>query len=237
MRSRNGLGEQQWVDEASLSQFLSKVFLVMFGGLMLTGLTGYIVAQTPALAMLFLGNTFVFIMLAVTTLGLVAATTYAVERLSPLASKVLFIVYSFVNGLTFSIYFIAYDLGDMAIAFLLTGGLFALMSCIGFKTKKDVTKLGSLSIIALVGLLFATIINIFLGNTLLDIMLSAAIILVFMGLIVYDTKMLKDLYITAKGDEDRLGTLAIRGALSLYLDFINIFIRVLRVVARARSRR
>jgi FtsH-binding integral membrane protein len=157
-----------------------------------------------------------------------------IKKMSSQTATAIFIIYSILTGFVFSGLFLIYTAGSLASTFLITGGMFAVMSIYGWTTGNDLTKLGSLLIMLLIGLIIASIVNIFLGSTMLYWISTYVGIFIFTGLIAYDTQKIKDMgaHVEEGTEEHRKG--AIIGALSLYLDFINLFLMLLRIFGSKR---
>jgi hypothetical protein len=162
-------------------------------------------------------------------LALVWTLSAAIQKIGPLAAACLFFLYSAVNGLTFSIIFLAYTQQSIMATFGVTGGMFAGLSLFGYVTKKDLTAMGSFLFAALIGLVLAMLVNLFLHNGLMDLILSALGVVIFSGLTAYDTQKIK-----AMNTGGEAMNLAVYGALALYLDFINLFLSLLRFMGRRR---
>ena len=164
-------------------------------------------------------------------LGIVFGLSWAIERISATTAGMLFFVYSALTGFTFSIFFLVFSLGSIAAAFLSTAGVFGAMTIYGLTTKTDLTKMGSYLMMGLIGLIIASVINIFLGSGPLDFIISIFGVLLFTGLTAWDTQRIAAMAATRKMKVDSDDTLkfSIMGALTLYLDFINLFIFMLRI--------
>ena len=164
-------------------------------------------------------------------LGIVLGLSWAIERISATTAGMLFFVYSALTGFTFSIFFLVFSLGSIAAAFLSTAGVFGAMTIYGLTTKTDLTKYSSYLMMGLFGLIIASIINIFLGSGPLDFIISIFGVLLFTGLTAWDTQRIAAMAATRKMKVDSDDTLkfSIMGALTLYLDFINLFIFMLRI--------
>ena len=164
-------------------------------------------------------------------LGIVLGLSWAIERISATTAGMLFFVYSALTGFTFSIFFLVFSLGSIAAAFLSTAGVFGAMTIYGLTTKTDLTKMGSYLMMGLFGLIIASVINIFLGSGPLDFIISIFGVLLFTGLTAWDTQRIAAMAATRKMKVDSDDTLkfSIMGALTLYLDFINLFIFMLRI--------
>ncbi len=214
-----------------LQRVFSKIFLWMAFGLAITFATGYIVSQNPNMFDSVFGSKSTRIILLIVELGLVFALSFFLKKLSPLAAKFCFIIYSFVTGLTFSVYFVAYKIDSIIFVFGITGVLFLIFALMGMFTKKDLTKLGTILLMALIGIVICSIINIFLQNEGFDLGLCIVGVIIFLAYIAYDIQMIKR-NMDCNLEEDKL---VIFGALQLYLDFINLFIRLLRLFGNSKD--
>jgi len=199
--------------------------------LLITALTALGVVNTPFFYQLISTGTFWILLVA--ELILVFVLSARVHKMSLATATTLLIIYSILNGATLSIIFWAYSIGSIAKAFFITTGMFAVMAFIGATTRRDLTKMGSFLLMALIGLIIATLVNIFLHSSGLDWIISIVGVLLFTGLTAYDVQLVKrlalenDLY-----DDTQMGRLAVISALSLYLDFINLFLYLLRFFNR-----
>lgn len=215
------------------NRFLVKVYAWMFAALLTTG----IVATFSAASGLIIGliSTFgmgAIIAIVVVQLIMVIALSGWVKKMSAVVAMVVFFLYAALNGLTFSLFFLIYTPGSILNVFFITAGLFAFMSVYGFITKKDLTSMGNMLIMALLGIIVAGIINIFLKNAMMDFIITVVGVLVFVGLIAYDTQKIKNMNIIGNEGTDEDTKEAIVGALTLYLDFINLFIKLLRLLGK-----
>ena len=206
-----------------MNKVFSKVFMWMFIGLLVTFATGYIVsANENMLYNVFKGGTYFILVIVEIVLVLVLAAR--IQKMNPTTAKILFILYSFVTGLTFGSIFVVYKLSAIMLVFLITSIMFGLFALIGAFTNINLTKLGTILFMALIGVILCAIINIFLHNSAFDMAISCVSVLIFLGFVAYDIQKIKVWSETM--DEDRL---AILGALELYIDFINIFLDLLRL--------
>jgi uncharacterized protein len=198
------------------------VYAWMGGGLALTALVSLITASSPALLQAILGNRILFYALIFGELGLVVAISGAINRISASTASLLFLAYAALNGLTMSTIFVAYTSSSIASTFIVTAGMFGAMSMYGYLTKSDLTSWGSFLFMGLVGVVIASLVNIFLNSPMISWVLSICGVIVFTGLTAYDTQRIKNQgYTGLKG--------AVLGALTLYLDFINMFLSMLRL--------
>ncbi len=216
--------------------FLRGVYLWMCIGLLITGYIAHLVASSPALLNLFLGNQVLFIGLIIGELVLVVTISGAIHRLSATMATALFVLYSSLNGITLSSIFLIYTQASIVKTFLICSSMFGAMSIYGFTTSKDLTSWGSFLFMGLIGVIIASIINIFFPSTQFEFAISIMGIIVFVGLTAYDTQKLK--IMGQDAPLDRKGTLqkgTILGALTLYLDFINLFLLLLRFFGQSRD--
>lgn len=215
---------------AAFPALMRKVYLWMTMALVITGITAYGVATTPGIVMAILTNQILFFGLIIAELGLVIALTAALRRLSLTVATLMFVLYSVINGATLSLIFLVYTASSITNVFFITAGTFAVMAFIGYTTKKDLSSLGRILMMALIGLIIATIVNLFLKSTGLDLIVSYIGVLVFVGLTAYDSQKIKQMLMTADEEDDTAQKLALIGALSLYLDFVNLFLYLLRIL-------
>jgi hypothetical protein len=193
-------------------------------GLGITGLVAWLVSQSPEALSVVVGNRVVFYVLLFAQLGLVFAFSSVAARATTAVAATMFFVYAAITGLTFSVIFLLYTSSSIASTFLVTAGTFAGISVFGAVTKRDLSGIGRFALFALIGLIIASVVNIFLHSAALMWLTTFAGILIFAGLTAYDTQKLKAMYAAGAG-----GNLALRGALILYLDFINMFLFLLRL--------
>lgn len=210
-----------------LSMVMRKVYGRMFLALVVTALTSLYVASSPAILSVVLGNRAVFFGLMIAELAVVFVVSGMLNKLSTTTATLLFYLYAVLNGVVFSSIFVVYDLGSIAYTFFITAGVFGAMSVYGMVTKNDMTKFGSYCIMGLFGLIIASVVNIFVASSTLDWIISLFGVALFIGLTAWDTQKIKNAaYVT---DLSQTGKLATIGALSLYLDFINLFLYLLRI--------
>ncbi len=215
--------------------FIHKVYGWMCGGLVVSALVSLWVVVTPSIAQIIIGNEFVFYGLLIAELVAVIFLARKVHTISSSVSAVVFILYSALNGLTLSVIFFVYTFGSILEVFLLTAGMFGVMSLYGFLTKRDLTTMGNLVVMALFGLVAALLINLFLRSSIMDFILACIGVVIFVLLTAYDTQKLKWLYALGQTEgADGEKKEAINGALTLYLDFINLFLSLLRIFGRRR---
>jgi FtsH-binding integral membrane protein len=174
------------------------------------------------------------IILFVAELGLVWVISASVNKIGAGAATVLFLIYSALNGLTLSVIFVIYTLPSVGGAFVVTAGMFGAMSLYGYVTKRDLTALGSILFMALIGLILASVVNMFWANSTLYWLVTYGGVLIFVGLTAYDTQKLRYIANQTSGNPALASRLAISGALILYLDFINLFLLLLRILGKER---
>ena len=211
--------------------FFRTVYSWMFGGLLLTAFAATWVATSPALQNIVLANPIVFIILCVAEIGIVFYAGTALQRLTPAAAASLFLVYSLLTGLTLSVVLFIYTKAAIFEAFAVTAGMFGAISIYGRVTKRDLTSWGAFFFMGVVGLLLAMVVNMFVHSTALDMAISTIAVFVFVGLAAYKTQALKAWAHAGGGQSE---TLAIYGALSLYITFINLFLHILRLFGSRR---
>jgi FtsH-binding integral membrane protein len=214
---------------------LRRVYVWMTLGLLVTAGTAAFVSVSPLFQVL-AGQPLVFLGLLIAELGLVFGLAWGIKRLSPATAMLMFFLYAILNGLTLSVLFVVYTLGSVASTFVATAALFGVMSILGYTTKMDLSRMGSFLFMGLIGLLIAMLVNMFWANTILGGIITFAGILIFLGLTFFDTQRIKRMTATAlqQGDENVQARMGILGALSLYLDFINLFLFILRLGGRRR---
>ncbi len=219
--------------ESTVASAIRKVYLWMTFALIISGLSAWLVASNETYFAALMGNNILFWGLIITEIVLVFVISAAINRLSPLVATLLFILYSIVNGVTLSYIFVVYELSSVASIFFITAGTFAAMAVIGYTTKKDLTSFGRFLWMALIGLIIALVVNIFLKSGVMATIISAVGVLIFVGLTAYDTQVIKGMIQNANGNEELLNKIGIIGALTLYLDFINIFLHLLELFGKS----
>jgi uncharacterized protein len=205
--------------------FIRSVYAWMFGGLLLTATASWWVVSSEAMQQLIFGNRAMMWVLMLAEIGLVMFLSFRITKMSPGAAASTFLVFSLLNGLTLSSIFFVYTRGDIFQAFGTAAGMFGAMSIYGMVTKRDLTSWGSFFFMGLIGIIICSVINIFLHSSALGFAISFIGVFVFLGLTAYDTQKLKA-YATAPELRENL---AVYGALALYLDFVNLFLMLLRL--------
>jgi FtsH-binding integral membrane protein len=219
-------------DEAARA-FLQRVYLFMSLGLAATGLVALAMVSSPAALAFVFGNRLVFMGLMIAELLLVVAFVPVANRVSASAAGAMFFGYAALSGVTFSVIFLRYTMGSIGSTFVISGGMFAALSAYGALTKRDLSSIGSFCFMGLIGLVIASVVNIFLGSSMLYWLTTFVGVIVFTGLTAYDTAKIKELGAqVGSGEAHTKG--ALQGALVLYLDFINLFLMLLRIFGRRR---
>lgn len=229
VRSR---GEAAHLD-MGLRSYMQKVYNFMAMGLILTGLVSYIVPQSPELVQALYFSPLKWIVMFA-PLGMVFFLSYSVQKLSYSATQLLFWAYSALMGLSLGFIFLVYTNQSIARVFFIASAMFLSMTLYGYTTKKDLTSMGSFMFMGLIGIVIASLVNIFFQSSGLHFVISILGVIIFTGLTAYDTQTIKDNYYNSVAGES-LGKLAIMGALTLYLDFINLFISLLRLFGDRRD--
>ncbi len=218
----------------AISSFFTKVYTWMTLGLALTGFIASYVAANPALTQALLANQTYFFILIIATLGLVMGISWGINKISAATATALFLLYAALNGVLFSTIFLVYTGESIALVFFITAGTFGVMSVYGFITKTDLTRVGQIAFMGLIGLIIASIANWFFKSPALSYILSYVGVAVFVALTAYDTQKLKAIATKVSEGSEGFAKASILGALTLYLDFINLFLFLLRIFGRRR---
>ena len=211
-------------------QSVTRAFVWMTLGLAITGLTALFVADSNLIEVIFSSGS--FWMLVIAELAVVWFLSSRIMKLSMPVATVAFAVYSLLNGVMLSPIFLVYTGESIASTFFITAGTFAAMAIFGYTTKRDLSSRGSYLMMGLIGLIIASLVNMFVGSSLLMWVISYLGVLIFVGLTAYDTQRIKEMIAQSVGDEEQTKKVALLGALNLYLDFINLFIYLLRLFGR-----
>ena len=224
------------VDDIAAEQqrFMVRVYNWMTTGLGITGMVAYTVADTPSLTEMIFGNSLISIGLIIVQIGLVFWLASRVMQMSVQQATGIFLLYAALTGVTFSAVFLTYTASSITSTFLVTAGTFGAMSFYGYTTKKDLTSWGSFLFMGLMGIIIASLVNMFLQSEAMNWVITYAGVLIFVGLTAYDTQKIKEMNILGNEGTDEDTKEAIRGALSLYLDFINLFLMLLRIMGDRR---
>ena len=215
--------------------FVHRVYAWMTGGLVVTALVALVTAATPAIQEPIKRSPFLLLGLIIGTFILVGALVAGISRMSPFAAGVCFVLYSAVNGLIFSLIFSIYTPGSISRVFFVAAATFGAMSVYGWVTKKDLTSIGNLCAMGVFGVLLSLVVNgLFLRSAGFDLIISCVGVLVFVGLTAYDTQRIKMMHNVGQDGTAADKKAAVIGALRLYLDFINLFLFLLRLMGRRR---
>lgn len=231
----DSLRNKDYAMSTAFPALMRKVFVWMTLALAITGLTAYGVATSPTILSLIFSSKVTFFGLIIAEFALVFAISGAINRLSLSTATMLFILYSVINGATLSSIFFAFSVATIGKVFFITAGTFGAMALVGYTTKTDLTSMGKLLFMALLGIIIASVVNMFVASSGLDLILSYVGVLVFVGLTAYDTQKIKQMCQAAPDAGESAQKLALIGALSLYLDFINLFLYLLRIFANNRD--
>ncbi len=215
------------------SLVMRQVYLRMFLALLVTAITAFYVASTPEITAFIFGQKFAIIAIILVDLALVIGLSAALHKISTTTANIMLLLYSVINGVLFSTIFMAYELGSIAYTFFITAGVFLAMSIYGYTTKNSMHSFGSYCLMGLLGLIIASVVNIIVHSTTFEWIVSIIGVGIFMGLTVWDTQKIKEQAYNIT--PSYVGKLAVIGALSLYLDFVNIFLYLLRIFGKGRN--
>lgn len=218
-------------DKSAQAALFRSVYVWMTLALAITGFVALYVAKSYTLLNAMAENSFLFWGLLIAEVGLVMYLSAHIHRISFSTATILFIVYSVLNGVTMSILFMVYTMSSIATTFFVTAGTFGATALYGYVTKKDLTRIGNLCIMGVIGLIIASLVNLFLQNSMMDLIISYIGVLLFVGLTAYDSQKIKQLLSDDSIEiNETTQKIALMGSLTLYLDFINLFIYLLRIL-------
>jgi uncharacterized protein len=218
--------------DVGLRQYMLKVYNYMTGGLVLTGAIAYFVANSPTILHAIYGTPLQWVVM-LAPLGFAMLFGFKIQSMSASTAQLLYWVFAAVMGLSLSFIFLAYTGASVARVFFITAGTFAGMSLYGYTTKRDLAAMGSFMFMGLIGVVLASLVNIFIASSALQFAISVIGVVVFVGLTAWDTQRIKEMY--SAGDTSEMGTKkAILGAFQLYLDFINLFVMLLQLMGNRR---
>ena len=221
--------------DSVVATLMRNVYIWMTLALVITGLTAMVTAKSEALMTFIFTNNGAVIALMILQLGLVFYFSARINRMSFSTATAVFILYSAITGLTFSSIFVVFSMSSIATTFFITAGMFAAMALVGSFMKKDLSGMGKFALMALIGLIIAGIVNMFLRNAMMDFIVSGIGVLVFAGLTAYDSQKIRQMLQMQSEINESTQKLALLGSLSLYLDFINIFLYLLRFFGSSRD--
>ena len=216
-----------------VAKTIRSVYFKMCMGILLTALVSFVMVEyfREGLTAYMMAHPITFIGLFILELILVIVLSGKIEDLSPVKAKLMFYLFSMLNGVTLTPMLLAYTGASIATAFFITAGMFGVMSVFGYVTKRDLSGWGSYLSMALIGLIICMIVQFFFNNPMFDFLVSIAAVIIFVGLTAWDTQMIKDL---AKNSLIKPENVATYGALNLYLDFINLFIHILKLIGKSK---
>ena len=226
-------GSNQQALDVYVSQVMRQVFTKMFLAMVITALSAYMVISVPAVATFIFSKPMVYWGLLIGEIVMVIALSAALNKLSNVGATLLFYAYSILNGLTLSCIVLVYTSASIVFTFAITAGVFATMAIYGYVTKKDLTKFGSFMTMALFGLIICIVVNLFMHSSTMEWIISFAGVVIFIGLTAWDVQKIKRMAMMT--DYNNAGKLATIGALSLYLDFVNLFLYLLRFFGNSRD--
>ena len=215
--------------QSMVSTLFKSLYMQMAAALAVTGFTAYFTSQSEAFWNMLATTPSILWVLLFAQLGLVFWLSARVMHMSISSATILFIAYSVLTGVTLSSIFMVYNIGTIATAFFVTAGTFFTMSLVGYTTRMDLSRLGNILYMMLIGLVIATVVNIFVASTTLYWITTYAGVIIFVGLIAWDTQKLRNLFLEYGSADEGGQKLALIGALTLYLDFINLFLYLLRI--------
>ncbi len=215
--------------KAAQSSLLRSVYVWMALALVITGLVALYVSRSYQLLSFIVENKAAFWVLLIAELAIVWSLSARIQKIAFSTATIMFIIYSILNGALFSVLFLIYTASSIASTFFITAGTFGVMAIYGYVTKTDLTRIGNICLMAIIGLIIASLVNVFWQNSMMELIVSGAGVLIFVGLTAYDSQKIKRL-LSADGIKvnDETQKIALLGALSLYLDFINLFLYLLR---------
>jgi FtsH-binding integral membrane protein len=222
------------VDESASREFLTRVYGFMSAGLGITALTALAMASSPALMGIFFGNPLLLWGSVIAQLVLVFTFSARVNKMAVSNAAIMLVVYAVLNGVIFSSLFLRYTGTSIFGTFVVTSGMFAGMSAYGSITKKDLASWGSFGMMGVIGIILASIVNLFIGSSMVSFVISVCGVVAFVALTAYDTQKIRDTF-SSDAHQDDQTRLALGGALTLYLDFVNLFIFMLRLFGGRRD--
>ena len=225
--------QQEMTNASTFKVLMRKVYLWMTLALMITGITAAGVANSPNILALIYSNQVVMWGIIIAEFGLVIYISARLEKLSLSTATTLFALYSILNGVMLSSIFLLYSTAIISKVFFITAGTFGVTALYGYATKKDLSSLGNILFMALIGLVIATVVNVFMKSAMFDLILSYIGVIIFVGLTAWDSQKIKHMMMVQQDADESAQKLALIGALSLYLDFINLFLYLLRIFGRS----
>ncbi len=218
-----------------LANFMYRVYALMALALVVTGITAYYVAATPVLFKGIYGNPWAILGLFIFQFALVIVLSFLLPKMSLPVATIVFFLYAISLGLTLSIIFYAYTFASISSSFFIAAAMFAIMAIYGYVTKADLTALGNIAIMGLIGLIIAMVVNIFVKSSTFNYILSGIGVIIFTVLTAYDSQKIKQIAMQLMADRETMSKIAIFGALTLYLDFLNLFLFILQFTGQRRE--
>ena len=225
--------QQEMTNASTFKVLMRKVYLWMTLALMITGITAAGVSNSPNILALIYSSQVVMWGIIIAEFGLVIYISARLEKLSLSTATTLFALYSILNGVMLSSIFLLYSTAIISKVFFITAGTFGVTALYGYATKKDLSSLGNILFMALIGLVIATVVNVFMKSAMFDLILSYIGVIIFVGLTAWDSQKIKHMMMVQQDADESSQKLALIGALSLYLDFINLFLYLLRIFGRS----
>lgn len=225
--------QQEMTNASTFKVLMRKVYLWMTLALMITGITAAGVANSPNILALIYSSQVVMWGIIIAEFGLVIYISARLEKLSLSTATTLFALYSILNGMMLSSIFLLYSTAIISKVFFITAGTFGVTALYGYATKKDLSSFGNILFMALIGLVIATVVNVFMKSAMFDLILSYIGVIIFVGLTAWDSQKIKHMMMLQQDADESAQKLALIGALSLYLDFINLFLYLLRIFGRS----
>ena len=225
--------QQEMTNASTFKVLMRKVYLWMTLALMITGITAAGVANSPNILALIYSSQVVMWGIIIAEFSLVIYISVRLEKLSLSTATTLFALYSILNGVMLSSIFLLYSTAIISKVFFITAGTFGVTALYGYATKKDLSSLGNILFMALIGLVIATVVNVFMKSAMFDLILSYIGVIIFVGLTAWDSQKIKHMMMVQQDADESAQKLALIGALSLYLDFINLFLYLLRIFGRS----
>ena len=214
------------------ARFIQKVYSWMTIGLLLTAIVAYFVSVTPEARNLIFSSRWVFYALLIAELGAVIYLSAMISKMRASTATFVFLGYSVLSGVTFSAIFLAFTLSSIGMTFAITAGMFGIMSLYGYVTKTDLTTVGNIAFMGLIGIILASLVNLFFQNSTADWIITYVGIIVFVALTAYDTQKIKQYNIIGNEGTEEDHKESIMGALTLYLDFVNLFLKLLNLFGK-----
>ncbi|MBR2428709.1 MAG: Bax inhibitor-1/YccA family protein [Alistipes sp.] len=223
------------VAQSLTATLFKSLYMQMSAALAITGLVAYFLSQSDAYLNMLINSSYMLWIILFAQLGVVIWLSSSLHKLSMTSATLLFILYSVLTGVSFGSIFLVYEMSQIVAAFFVTAGTFFVTSLVGYVTRMDLSKMGSILMMLLIGLIIATVVNMFLGSEGLYMACTYIGVIVFVGLTAWDTQRIKSMFMEHGTADDNGQKLALMGALMLYLDFINLFIYMLRLLSAGRE--